>query len=97
MIYQIQLHTRTIFTTLMIQHKLYQADSIMNSLRSKLNMSPNNKVDAKCKIQTNADKFIIVPVPRYRTGTIEIDNTELQYTNKRTSLGLDISTHGLLK
>ena len=54
-----------------------------------------NNFEKKWKIKTNTRKFCIIPISRRNTENIEIDDQILEYQNKGTVLGLNISTYGI--
>lgn len=53
-----------------------------------------NAFEKKWKIETNTNKFKIIPIGRKNTSDIFIDGEHFPYTNKGTVLGLQITTHG---
>ena len=54
-----------------------------------------NSYENNWKIQTNMNKFKVMNISRLKTSPIIINNTQLNYTNNATILGLTYSTTGL--
>jgi len=56
-----------------------------------------NTYENKWKIQTNTNKFTIIPLARYNPPPITINNRDIPYANKGNMLGLHFSKHGISK
>jgi hypothetical protein len=54
-----------------------------------------NTFEQKWKIQTNKNKFKIIPISRHITHDINIGNDHYTYTNKGKILGLNFTTNGI--
>ena len=55
-----------------------------------------NKFERKWKIQTNQDKFKLIPIAQYKTKTIKVNNREIENSKKGKVLGLTIQNTGIL-